>query len=60
MDFSTLKPLLGQLLLQAWNSFIYPELQKLEAQIGSEPLKIVADSVLESLNKLAQAELPKI
>lgn len=55
-----LLPLLAPVLVEIWNVAVYPELQKLEGQIKSEDLKLVADAFLAAINKIAAAEIPKI
>lgn len=60
MDLSSLKPLLGPLVMEMYNLVLLPELQKLDGQIKSEDLKIVADAMLAAVQALAAKELPKI
>jgi hypothetical protein len=55
-----LLPLLQPLLLEFWNQVAYPELQKLEGQIGSADLKLVVDTFEKALNSIVQVEEPKI
>lgn len=60
MDLSILKPLLAPLVMEVYNNIILPELKKLDAQIKSEDLKIIADAILIAIEKLAEKELPKL
>jgi hypothetical protein len=57
---ATLGALLIPVILEVWNSVVYPELQKLETKIGSEDLKLVAQTFTDALNKIVQIEAPKI
>lgn len=52
--------LVAPLLLEAWNVMILPEIQKLEGEIKSEDLKLVCDKVLEAIDGIIKAELPKL
>jgi hypothetical protein len=60
MNFSAIQPLLGQIALEVWNSFIQPELVKLEGQISQADLKVVVTAIESALNNVAQSELPKV
>lgn len=56
----SVRPLLAPLLMELWTQVVYPELQKLEDQIGSPDLKLVVDTFEKALDTLAKAEIPKI
>lgn len=60
MDLSSLKLLIAPLLLQAFDQVLMPELQKLESQIGSEHLKVVADALIAALKSIGDSEIPKV
>lgn len=60
MDFSSLKPALGLIALEVYNQFILPELQKLDGQVSSPDLKIVADALLAAIEDIAKVEVPKL
>lgn len=55
-----LLPMFAPIILEIWNGFIFPEIQKLESQIGSEEIKLIATTFTDTLNKLVQSEVPKI
>lgn len=55
-----LLPLLVPVLSEVWTAVIMPELQKLEGQISSADLKLIAQTFTDALNKIAQAEIPKL
>lgn len=53
-------PILKPLLLKVWETEIYPELQKLESEIGSDDLKLVAQKFIDAVNAIVETEIPKI
>lgn len=57
---SVLKPLLAPLAMEIYNNIVLPELKKLDAQIKSDDLKIIADALLVAIEKIAEKELPKL
>lgn len=60
MNWKALAPLLAPFVLEFWNQVVMPELNKLEAQIGSEDLKLVATTITQAINSIAQVEIPKV
>jgi hypothetical protein len=51
--------LLQPILLEVYNQVLLPELQKLDGQVGSPELKIVADAMLAAIQAIVPAEIAK-
>lgn len=60
ISLSLLEPVLQPIALEIYNVVILPELQKLDGQVGSPELKIVADALLAAIQAIIPAEIQKI
>lgn len=60
MNLSVFAPFVQPIALEIYNAVILPELQKLDGQVGSAELKIVADAMLAAIEAIVPAELAKI
>lgn len=60
MNLSMFVPLLQPIALEVYNQVLLPELQKLDGQVGSAELKIVADALLAAIKDIVPAEIAKI
>jgi hypothetical protein len=56
----SLLPILQPIALEIYNALLLPELQKLDGQVGSPELKIVADALLAACQNIVPAEIQKI
>lgn len=60
MEAALIAALLKPLALELFQKVILPELQKLDGQVGSPELKIVADAMLAAIEAIVPAEVAKI
>lgn len=60
LSFEMLKPVVKPIVLEIYKSVLLPELMKLDGQVGSPELKIIADALLEAIEKVVPAELDKL
>lgn len=57
---AALLPLAQPVLTLLWTDVVYPEILKLETEIGNADMQKVAASVAAAFNTFAQAEIAKV